>query len=76
MTPKANDNMKIIINSIFCLLSISITINFLNKNKVIEIKIRKNEKVIPILRKEHRKIAKINPAIDTAIKRSFFTRLV
>jgi hypothetical protein len=71
--PIANENMKIIIKNIFCLFSGSKTINFLNKNKIIERKIRKNEKVIPILKNEHKKIADTKPAIDKANIKSFFT---
>jgi len=40
------------LKSIVCLLSKSITMNFLYKNKIDEIKIKKNEKVTPILKNE------------------------
>jgi hypothetical protein len=51
------------------------TKNFLNKNRIAEIKIRKNEKVIPNLKKEHKKIAEIKPTIEIAKEKLFFTRI-
>jgi len=50
-------------------------INFLYKNKIAERNIRKKEKVIPILKNEHKKIAPINPAIDIVRTDFFFTTI-
>jgi len=64
MTPSAKENRKIAMKNIFCLLSKSAITNFLNKNIITERKIKKIAKVIPNLKKEHKKIAPMNPAIE------------
>jgi hypothetical protein len=60
--PKAKDKIKIATKNICFLFSKSIEINFLNINNIIDIKIKKKEKVIPNFIKEDKKIADLKPA--------------
>jgi len=73
--PRENEIIKINRKNIFCLLSTSKTINLLNKNNIIETKTRKKEKVIPILTKEHKKIARTKPVTDIIKEVLFFTKI-
>jgi len=56
------------------LISKSDETNFLNKKIIIERKIRKNAKVMPNLKNEHKKIAEMNPAIEIIKEKLFFTQ--